>query len=158
MESRRLRRLAAVVVAALAGSGSGFGPVPQPALTTLSRGLVLERSVTIKPGIYRLQSADLTTPAVIIRGSGVTVDFSGAILEGTPQGDNPDTFSGLGVLIDGGSKAARVWVDGEEVIDAWSPHESRVDRAAIMGGRKKFKVEYYETGGFAELRFDIQRR
>jgi alpha-L-fucosidase len=51
-----------------------------------------------------------------------------------------------------------VWVDGEEVIDTWTPHESKVDRAQIRGGRKKFKVEYYEIGGFAELRFDIQRR
>jgi hypothetical protein len=28
----------------------------------------------------------------------------------------------------------------------------------ISGGRRRFKVEYYEVGGFAELRFDIQRR
>jgi len=33
-----------------------------------------------------------------------------------------------------------------------------VDRAPIRGGHRKLKVEYYEVGGFAELRFDIQRR
>jgi hypothetical protein len=54
--------------------------------------------------------------------------------------------------------AARVWVDREEVIDAWAPHESRVDRASIHGGVRKVKVEYYDVTGFAELRFDIQRR
>ena len=75
------------------------------------------------------------------------------VAEGTvnlPSGDYVIT-----VISDEG---AGVWVDGEEVIVAWSPHESKVDHAAIRGGRKKFKVEYYEVGGFAELRFDIQRR
>ena len=53
---------------------------------------------------------------------------------------------------------ARVWMDGEVVSDAWTPHESRVDRAQISGGKRRFKVEYYDAGGFAEVRFDIQRR
>jgi hypothetical protein len=73
----------------------------------------------------------------------------------TIRGDLPPGNYTLTVISDDG---ARVWVDGEEVIDAWSPHESRIDRGPITGGRKKFKVEYYEIGGFAELRFDIQRR
>jgi hypothetical protein len=55
-------------------------------------------------------------------------------------------------------EGARVWMDGEEIIDAWAPHESRVEHAVIRGGVRRFKVEYYEVGGFAELRFDIQRR
>lgn len=53
---------------------------------------------------------------------------------------------------------ARVWVDGELVIDAWAPHESRVDTARIRGGKRRLRVEYYEIGGFAELRLDIQPR
>jgi nitrous oxidase accessory protein NosD len=53
---------------------------------------------------------------------------------------------------------ARVWVDGELVIDAWAPHESRVDSAQIRGGKRRLRVEYYEIGGFAELRLDIQPR
>jgi hypothetical protein len=61
----------------------------------------------------------------------------------------------LTVISDDG---ARVWMDGEIVLDAWAPHESRVDTVTIPGGRRRFKVEYYENGGFAELRFDIQRR
>jgi nitrous oxidase accessory protein NosD len=84
---------------------------------------------------------------------GVSRDRVALVAEGTadlPPGDYVITL-----ISDDG---ARVWVDGEEVIDAWTPHESRVDRATIRGGRKKFKVEYYEVGGFAELRFDIQRR
>jgi parallel beta-helix repeat protein len=52
----------------------------------------------------------------------------------------------------------RVWVDDERVIDRWTPHESAVDTVPVTGGKRRFKVEYYEIGGFAELRFEILRR
>ncbi len=84
---------------------------------------------------------------------GVPRDRFALVAEGTA--DLPSGDFMLSVISDDG---VRVWVDGEEVIDAWSPHESRVDRAPIRGGHRKVKVEYYEVGGFAELRFDIQRR
>jgi nitrous oxidase accessory protein NosD len=61
----------------------------------------------------------------------------------------------LQVISDDG---ARVWVDGKVVLDAWSPHESRVDRADVRGGRHRVKVEYYEVDGWSEMRFDIQPR
>jgi hypothetical protein len=54
--------------------------------------------------------------------------------------------------------AIRVWVDDERVIDHWTPHESAIDRAPLTGGRRKLKVEYFELGGFAELRLEILRR
>ena len=84
---------------------------------------------------------------------GVPGDKFAVVAEGTPSLPPGDYV--ITLISDDG---ARVWVDGEEVIDAWSPHESKVDCATIRGGRKKFKVDYYEAGGFAELRFDIQRR
>jgi hypothetical protein len=49
-------------------------------------------------------------------------------------------------------------VDGTLVLDAWAPHESRVDEVIISGGRHRLKVEYYEAGGWSEMRFDIQPR
>jgi hypothetical protein len=52
----------------------------------------------------------------------------------------------------------RVWMDEERIIDRWTPHESAIDTAPITGGTRRFKVEYYEVGGFAELRFEILRR
>lgn len=52
----------------------------------------------------------------------------------------------------------RVWMDDERVVDRWAPHESAVDTVPLTGGRRRFKVEYYEIGGFAELRFEILRR
>lgn len=52
----------------------------------------------------------------------------------------------------------RVWMDEERIVDRWTPHESAIDTVPITGGRRRFKVEYYEIGGFAELRFEILRR
>jgi len=52
----------------------------------------------------------------------------------------------------------RVWMDDERIVDRWTPHESAIDIAPITGGHRRFRVEYYEIGGFAELRFEILRR
>ncbi len=51
--------------------------------------------------------------------------------------------------------AVRVWVDGKLAIDAWDPHESRVDEAAMAGGRHELRVEYYQKDGWVELRAEI---
>jgi hypothetical protein len=62
----------------------------------------------------------------------------------------------LQVISDDG---VRVWMDGAMILDEWTPHESKVSRVAIAGGgERRFKVEYYDVTGFAELRFDIQRK
>lgn len=53
--------------------------------------------------------------------------------------------------------AVRVWVDGKLVIDAWSPHESKVDEAPIEGGRHELRVEYYQNDGWVELRVGVVR-
>ena len=108
-------------------------PVP------LTAGMFIDRSVTIQPRTYRLAAAaDLKTPALVVRTATI------------PAGDCM-----LRVISDDG---VRVWVDDELAVDAWEPHESRVDTAPLTGGKRRFKVEYYEIGGFAELRFTIQRK
>jgi hypothetical protein len=62
----------------------------------------------------------------------------------------------LQVISDDG---VRVWMDDAVIIDEWTPHESKVSRVEIGGGaERRFKVEYYDVTGFAELRFDIQRK
>jgi parallel beta-helix repeat protein len=86
-----------LVVAALALSAQ------RPALVPLRAGMVIDRSTTIRPGTYRLTSNDLARPVVVIRGENITVDFNGAVLAGGPEQADPDTYAGLGVLIDGGS-------------------------------------------------------
>src|SRR5687767_9871220 len=70
----------------------------------LTAGLVIDRSITVRPGTYRLVSADLSTPAITIRGTGITVDFNGAVLAGGDSTADPDSFAGTGILIDGGSR------------------------------------------------------
>ena len=49
----------------------------------------------------------------------------------------------------------RVWVDGKPVIERWSTHESTVDEAPLTGGRHDLKVQYYQNGGWTELRVEI---
>jgi parallel beta-helix repeat protein len=51
----------------------------------------------------------------------------------------------------------RVWVDGRLAIDSWTPHESKVDAAALGAGQHEIRVEYYQLRGWTELRVDIVR-
>lgn len=84
---------------------------------------------------------------------GVARDKFAFVAEG--QADLPAGRYTVQVISDDG---ARVWLDGKLLIDAWDPHESRVDSAVITGGRHAFRVEYYQNGGWSEMRFDIQPR
>ncbi len=61
---------------------------------------VIERSVRIKPGTYRIADANLDG-IVRIRGNGLTVDFSGAVIDGSAPGDEPDEFLGRGIVAEG---------------------------------------------------------
>jgi parallel beta-helix repeat protein len=53
--------------------------------------------------------------------------------------------------------AIRVWVDEKLVIDNWKPHESEVNLAQIAPGAHELRVEYYQLGGWVELRVEILR-
>ena len=77
----------------------------RPTLISLNAGMVIDRSVTIRPGTHRLSaSSDLTRPALTIRGENITIDFNGAVLAGGPDGAAPDGYAGVGILVDGGRK------------------------------------------------------
>jgi nitrous oxidase accessory protein NosD len=92
-----LRAIAALAVLSLTEQG--------PALVSLEAGMVIDRSVTIRPGTYRLSaSPDHARPAITIRGENITIDFNGAVLAGGPDGVAPDGYAGVGVLIDGGRR------------------------------------------------------
>src|SRR4051794_16505556 len=84
---------------------------------------------------------------------GLPADRVAIVAEGTV--DLPPGVYYIRTISDEG---VRVWVDDERLIDRWAPHESAINVAAIAGGKRRFKVEYYELGGVAELRFDILRR
>ena len=62
---------------------------------------------------------------------------------------------GLQVLSDDG---VRVWVDGALVIDQWSIHDTRVDRATLAAGSRKLRIEYFDAAGSAELQVSFVRR
>jgi len=104
-ERLKAETLAFLIVTVFAGLQAGAqeslpqGPVP------LTAGMVIDRSITVRPGIYRLEaSADLAAPAIVVRGEHITIDFNGAVLAGSADGADPDTFAGVGLLVDGGSK------------------------------------------------------
>jgi hypothetical protein len=99
-----VRQFAAVLIAA--ASLTALGPAPravqnvQSPEVSLRAGAVIDRSVRVRPGTYRLRSTSLDQPAIIIRGAGVTVDMTGVTIEGGDPRAEPDTFSGAGVLIE----------------------------------------------------------
>jgi parallel beta-helix repeat protein len=69
----------------------------------LRPGLVITRSARITPGVYRLTASVSTDSAVItVRGDDITLDFSGATMEGLPPESNPDLATGVAILVDGG--------------------------------------------------------
>ena len=69
----------------------------QPGGTT-----VITKTMRVPPGELARPSADLDHPAITIRGSNITVDFAGVTLRGGAATADPDTFTGLAVLVDGG--------------------------------------------------------
>ncbi|HVL39811.1 MAG TPA: right-handed parallel beta-helix repeat-containing protein [Fimbriimonadaceae bacterium] len=80
-----------LLFAAAIAQGSGLTP-----------GMVITQSTTMRPGTYRIETNEnLQTPALTVRGNNITVDFKGAILEGTPQTTEPNARKGLGVRVEG---------------------------------------------------------
>lgn len=65
-------------------------------------GLTISSSAAIRKGVYTLPSSvNLASPAMKIQGKNLVLDFSGVILQGTPQMTEPDQRKGLGVLVSG---------------------------------------------------------
>jgi alpha-L-fucosidase len=52
---------------------------------------------------------------------------------------------------------ARLWVDGRLAIDQWTPHGSEVAYASLEPGHHEIRVEYYQLGGWSEIRVDVVR-
>jgi hypothetical protein len=49
------------------------------------------------------------------------------------------------------------WADGVEIPDVWMPHGWKVERILFRGGHR-LEPRTCDSEGFAELRFDIQRK
>lgn len=100
MASNAIHALFALAIAlVVTGAPSAQRAVP------LRPGMIVTQSIVVRPGTYRLAAAaDMKVPALVVRGSNITVDFNGAVLAGSADGADPDTMAGVGLLIDGGSR------------------------------------------------------
>ena len=163
-----MRRLAVpVLLAVLTIASVAAAALQQPG--QLVAGTVFSRTTRIPSGIYDLKSADRDHPAIIIRGSNLTVDFTGVTLRGAPAGADPDTFTGLAVLVDGGAnvtikglnahgykigilarRSAKLHITGADLSYNWKPrlyslveHESLLD---WMSYHHNEKDEWIDSG------------
>lgn len=76
---------------------------PAPADTIdLTPGLVITKSVVIRPAPYRLQPLVGDSAVIRIKGDGIEVNFAGSMLIGSAYAADPDRGQGIGVLIEGG--------------------------------------------------------
>ena len=92
-------RLSIVLLAIALSAGK---PADAQNAVQLTSGMVIEQNRVIRRGVYRLPSATLESPAIVIRGSNIDLDLAGVELVGAPDGAPPDRFAGLAILIDGG--------------------------------------------------------
>jgi parallel beta-helix repeat protein len=104
------------------------------------------------------------TPVVTRQASRLDYLWYRPTISGLPQARFAVVATGAVVLGAGqytlrtiSDDGVRVWVDGRLVIDAWVPHESRVDAVPLGAGRHDVRVEYYQLQGWTELRLDIVR-
>lgn len=105
-----------------------------------SDNLVISRSVNIAQAEYRVADAD-GDGVVHVRGRNVVVDFGGATLVGSVDGQSPDAFSGIGVVVSDSSHvtlknltvrgykvgllvrgSTHVVIEGCDVSDNWKMH------------------------------------
>lgn len=75
-------------------------------------------------------------------------------LEATATVSLPEGEYALRTISDDG---VRVWVDGERVVDAWEPGGSTVENAPLSPGRHRLRVQFYQIGGWTELRVEVVR-
>jgi parallel beta-helix repeat protein len=66
-------------------------------------GMIIDRSITIRPGHYQIEGDSLG--AIQIKGDNIVVDFNGAILDGGYDGQMPDEFEGVGIRVVGSASA-----------------------------------------------------
>jgi parallel beta-helix repeat protein len=74
-----------------------------PARIELRAGLIITRSAHVVPKTYRLAApASLDSAALTIRGDNITIDLTGATLEGSDPAADPDAATGVAIRIEGG--------------------------------------------------------
>ncbi len=75
---------------------------PPTDTVALTPGMIITKSVVIRPAPYRLQPVAPDSAVVRIKGNGIEVNFGGSMLIGSPYAADPDRARGVGILIEGG--------------------------------------------------------
>jgi len=82
---------------------AGAARAQDAVVISLEPGMTIDRSVRVRPGVYRLSApADTASAAITIRGDSIVVDFGGAVLRGTDEGAPPDSFAGIAIRVEDG--------------------------------------------------------
>lgn len=146
------------------------------AQTIPTAGMTLSKTTQLKAGTYLIPAPGDETGhgAIRIRGNGITVDFAGATLRGTPATTNPDERKGVGVEVSGsnitiknlkvsGYKVALIArnVKGLKIVDSdfsynWKQHllstEEKEDYADWQSYHQNPKDEWLRYGAGIYLR------
>lgn len=79
-----------------------FALLALPLLKPITPGMVVTQTTKFDRGTYLIPTPeDLSTPVMTVKGDNITVDFSGAVLRGSPETANPDQRKGIGIRIEG---------------------------------------------------------
>lgn len=83
----------------------GFSCSTVPKEVSLFKGMTINETIQIKPATYQLSGADSLSPAIItIEGNDLLLDFKGTTIDGARNGQKPNKFSGVGLLIQNSQK------------------------------------------------------
>lgn len=124
-----------------------YDSLSAPARDSIAFGRALRAAPLLEQRVTRLDWMGYGAPARALPRERLAMTASGTV-ELPPGAYTMRTIS---------DDAIRVWVDDRLVIDAWSPHESRVDHAPLTPGRHTLRVDYLNVGGWYELRLEIMR-
>lgn len=87
----------------LAGLLNSIVLLASPTQITLTGGMHITASATIKKGTYKLNApAGFKTGVIIIEGDNITIDFNGSTLAGSTDKQFPNEFYGVSIFIKSG--------------------------------------------------------
>jgi hypothetical protein len=136
----------------------------EPAVRWTAR--IFEWSDSVPPGPDGAELAQLlrSTPRATLELPRLDLEGYGELIRNvTPQrfvlaaSGTVELLPGTYTLRTISDDGLRVWVDGKLAIDHWPPHESKLDFATLPGGRHELRVQYFQLGGWGELRVEVVR-
>ncbi len=92
------------IVLATGFSAATVAALPaQQVVITPHAGLIITRSVRVRPGVYMLRAnQSLDSALITIRGRNIVVDMRGVVLRGASTGAAPDEGRGVAIRVEGG--------------------------------------------------------